>query len=59
MIGGSSEKDQDKMGAFQELPQVEAAKMYTKLSCQPSRIERIPYYVEKVRCISSIRKTCP
>ena len=48
MIGGSSEKDQDKMGAFQEYPQVEAARMYSKLSCQPSGIERIPFYVEKV-----------
>lgn len=48
VIGGSSERDQDKMGAFQEYPQVEASRMYTKFTCQPSRIERIPHYVEKV-----------
>ncbi|XP_052246724.1 2-hydroxyacyl-CoA lyase 1-like [Dreissena polymorpha] len=47
VIGGSSERDQDKMGAFQEYPQVESARLYSKLTCQPSRIERIPYYVEK------------
>ncbi|XP_053373644.1 2-hydroxyacyl-CoA lyase 1-like [Mercenaria mercenaria] len=47
VIGGSSERDQDKMGAFQEYPQVECSRLYTKFTCQPSRIERIPYYVEK------------
>jgi len=48
VIGGSSERDQDGMGAFQEYPQVEASRLYSKFSCQPSRIERIPFYIEKV-----------
>ncbi|KAL4221918.1 2-hydroxyacyl-CoA lyase 1 [Mactra antiquata] len=47
VIGGSSERDQDNMGAFQEYPQVDCSKLYSKLSCQPSRIERIPFYIEK------------
>ncbi|WAQ94768.1 HACL1-like protein [Mya arenaria] len=47
VIGGSSEREQDKMGAFQEYPQVECSRLYSKFSCQPSSIARIPFYVEK------------
>lgn len=47
VIGGSSDQDQEIMGAFQEFPQVEACRMYTKFSARPSSIEAIPEYVEK------------
>jgi len=51
VIGGASERDQDQTGAFQEYPQVEVSRLYSKFSCQPSRVERIPFYVEKVYCM--------
>ncbi|XP_078210402.1 2-hydroxyacyl-CoA lyase 1 isoform X24 [Callithrix jacchus] len=47
MIGGSSERNQETMGAFQEFPQVEACRLYTKFSARPSSIEAIPFVIEK------------
>ncbi|KAL3831765.1 hypothetical protein ACJMK2_023472 [Sinanodonta woodiana] len=47
VIGGSSEESQGSTGAFQEFPQVEAARMYTKYAARPNSVERIPFYVEK------------
>ncbi|XP_069110665.1 2-hydroxyacyl-CoA lyase 1-like [Argopecten irradians] len=47
VIGGSSEQDQEAMGAFQEQPQVEVARPYCKFSARPNSIERIPFFVEK------------
>lgn len=47
VIGGSSDTNQEQMGAFQEMPQVEAARPYCKLSARPNRIEDIPFFVEK------------
>lgn len=47
VIGGSSEQHQEGMGAFQEYPQVELCRPYCKYSARPSKVERIPFYIEK------------
>ncbi|XP_032264630.1 2-hydroxyacyl-CoA lyase 1 isoform X1 [Phoca vitulina] len=47
VIGGSSERRQEMMGAFQEFPQVEACRLYSKFSARPSSIENIPSIIEK------------
>ncbi|XP_056656244.1 2-hydroxyacyl-CoA lyase 1 [Monodelphis domestica] len=47
VVGGSSDTNQEMMGAFQEFPQVEACRLYSKLSARPSSIEAIPFVIEK------------
>ncbi|KAF2983383.1 hypothetical protein EK904_000899 [Melospiza melodia maxima] len=47
VIGGSSDRNQETMGAFQEFPQVEAGRLYSKLSVRPSSLEVIPAVIEK------------
>ncbi|XP_004385326.1 2-hydroxyacyl-CoA lyase 1 isoform X1 [Trichechus manatus latirostris] len=47
VIGGSSDRSQETMGAFQEFPQVEACRLYSKFSARPSSIEAIPTIIEK------------
>ncbi|CAO2638008.1 2-hydroxyacyl-CoA lyase 1 [Lemmus lemmus] len=47
VIGGSSERNQEIMGAFQEFPQVEACRLYSKFSARPASIEHIPSVIEK------------
>ncbi|KAM9388021.1 2-hydroxyacyl-CoA lyase 1 [Phaethornis superciliosus] len=47
VIGGSSDRNQETMGAFQEFPQVEAGRLYNKLSVRPSSLEVIPAVIEK------------
>ncbi|XP_030789442.1 2-hydroxyacyl-CoA lyase 1 isoform X2 [Rhinopithecus roxellana] len=47
VIGGSPERNQETMGAFQEFPQVEACRLYTKFSARPSSIEAVPFVIEK------------
>ena len=46
VIGGSSDTDQEGLGAFQEWPQVEAARQYSKYSARPPSLELIPRCVE-------------
>ncbi|XP_052435059.1 2-hydroxyacyl-CoA lyase 1 [Carassius gibelio] len=48
VIGGSSDRNQETTGAFQEFPQVEACRLYSKFSARPSSLEMIPAVVEKV-----------
>uniref|UniRef100_A0A2K5CJF2 2-hydroxyacyl-CoA lyase 1 n=1 Tax=Aotus nancymaae TaxID=37293 RepID=A0A2K5CJF2_AOTNA len=55
VIGGSSERNQETMGAFQEFPQVEACRLYTKFSARPSSIEAIPFVIEKVQYLRAVR----
>ena len=52
LIGGASDTVQDGMGAFQEAPQVEAARPFVKYAARVDKIERIPYYVEQAVRIS-------
>ncbi|XP_054847209.1 2-hydroxyacyl-CoA lyase 1 [Eublepharis macularius] len=47
VIGGSSDRNQETMGAFQEFPQVEACRLYSKFSARPSSLEAIPAVIEK------------
>ncbi|KAM6223853.1 2-hydroxyacyl-CoA lyase 1 [Rhynchocyon petersi] len=47
VIAGSAERSQETMGAFQEFPQVEACRLYSKFSARPSSIEAIPSVIEK------------
>ncbi|XP_038044402.1 2-hydroxyacyl-CoA lyase 1-like [Patiria miniata] len=47
VIGGSSDVDQESMGAFQEYPQVESARLCAKYAARPSSVEQIPFYIEK------------
>uniref|UniRef100_A0A8C8ZGY9 2-hydroxyacyl-CoA lyase n=1 Tax=Prolemur simus TaxID=1328070 RepID=A0A8C8ZGY9_PROSS len=47
VIGGSSERNQETMGAFQEFPQVEACRLYSKFSARPASVEAIPSVIEK------------
>ncbi|KAG7172512.1 2-hydroxyacyl-CoA lyase 1-like [Homarus americanus] len=47
VIGGSSDEDQEGMGAFQECPQVQSCSLYCKYSARPPRIDTIPYHVAK------------
>ncbi|XP_028926552.1 2-hydroxyacyl-CoA lyase 1 [Ornithorhynchus anatinus] len=47
VIGGSSDRNQETMGAFQEFPQVEACRLYSKFSARPSSVEVIPSVIEK------------
>ncbi|MFT7805397.1 2-hydroxyacyl-CoA lyase 1 isoform X2 [Arapaima gigas] len=51
VVGGSSDRNQETMGAFQEFPQVEACRLYSKFSARPSSLEAIPSVIERaVRC---------
>ncbi|KAJ8004776.1 hypothetical protein DPEC_G00139830 [Dallia pectoralis] len=47
VIGGSSDQNQETTGAFQEFPQVEACRLYSKFSARPSSLDMIPAVVEK------------
>uniref|UniRef100_A0A667ZGC0 2-hydroxyacyl-CoA lyase n=1 Tax=Myripristis murdjan TaxID=586833 RepID=A0A667ZGC0_9TELE len=47
VIGGSSDQNQETAGAFQEFPQVEACRLYSKFSARPGSLEAIPSVVEK------------
>jgi 2-hydroxyacyl-CoA lyase 1 len=47
LLGGASDMSQHGMGAFQEAPQVEAARPWCKYAAEVDRVERIPYYVEQ------------
>uniref|UniRef100_A0A8K9V655 2-hydroxyacyl-CoA lyase 1 n=2 Tax=Oncorhynchus mykiss TaxID=8022 RepID=A0A8K9V655_ONCMY len=48
VIGGSSDQNQETTGAFQEFPQVEACRLYSKFSARPSSLDMISSVVEKV-----------
>ncbi len=47
LLGGSSDMSQHGMGAFQEAPQVEAARPFCKYAAEVDRIDRIPYFIEQ------------
>ena len=47
LIGGASDMAQQGMGAFQEAPQVEAARPWVKYAAEVDHVERIPYLVEQ------------
>ena len=45
-IGGSSDTDQEGLGAFQEWPQVESCRLYTKYAARPPSLELVPRCIE-------------
>ncbi|XP_068426584.1 2-hydroxyacyl-CoA lyase 1 isoform X2 [Clinocottus analis] len=47
VIGGSADQNLETAGAFQEFPQVEACRLYSKFSARPSSLEVIPSVIEK------------
>uniref|UniRef100_A0AAV2MD55 2-hydroxyacyl-CoA lyase 1 n=1 Tax=Knipowitschia caucasica TaxID=637954 RepID=A0AAV2MD55_KNICA len=47
VVGGSSDRNQETAGAFQEFPQVESCRLYSKFSARPSSLEAIPSVIEK------------
>jgi 2-hydroxyacyl-CoA lyase 1 len=47
LLGGASDISQHGMGAFQEAPQVEAARIWCKYSAAVDRVEKIPYFIEQ------------
>jgi len=47
VIAGASDTDQENMGAFQEWPQVESCRLYTKFATRPASLEAIPLCVSK------------
>ena len=47
LLGGASNSFQEGMGAFQEAPQVELARIYSKYAARPDSPTRIPFYCEQ------------
>ncbi len=47
LLGGASDSYQEGQGAFQEAPQVELARPYTKYSVRPDAARRLPFYIEQ------------
>lgn len=47
LIGGAPDSYQREQGAFQEAPQLEAARPFVKLATRPDCLARVPFYVEK------------
>jgi len=47
LLGGASNSYQEGRGAFQEAPQVELARIYSKYSARPDQTSRIPFYCEQ------------
>ena len=47
LLGGASNSYQEGMGAFQEAPQVELARIYSKYAARPDKTNRIPFYCEQ------------
>lgn len=47
LIGGANDSYQNGRGAFQEAPQIEAARPFVKYAARPDSIQRLPYFVEQ------------
>ncbi len=47
LLGGANDSYQNGMGAFQETPQVEAARPFCKYAARPDSLKRVPYYIEQ------------
>jgi 2-hydroxyacyl-CoA lyase 1 len=59
LLGGSSDAKQAGMGAFQEAPQVEAARPFVKYAAKVDRLERIPYFIEQAVRVSMYGRPGP
>ena len=59
LLGGASNSYQEGMGAFQEAPQVELARIYSKYAARPDSPQRIPFYCEQaVRTVDQRSPGC-
>ncbi|KAA0239254.1 oxalyl-CoA decarboxylase [bacterium] len=47
LLGGANDSYQDGRGAFQEAPQVEAARPFSKYVTRPESAARLPFYIEQ------------
>jgi 2-hydroxyacyl-CoA lyase 1 len=47
LIGGANDSYQNGQGAFQEAPQIEAARPFAKYCARPDSTQRIPFFVEQ------------
>ncbi len=47
LIGGANDSYQNGQGAFQEAPQIEAARPFAKYCARPDTVQRLPYFVEQ------------
>lgn len=47
LLAGANDSYQMGMGAFQEAPQMEAARPWVKYAAQPEAIARLPFYIEQ------------
>ncbi len=47
LIGGANDSYQNGQGAFQEAPQVEAARPFVKYAARPDSLARAPFFVEQ------------
>jgi 2-hydroxyacyl-CoA lyase 1 len=47
LLGGANDAYQNGQGAFQEAPQVEAARPFSKYAARPDSAERLPFYIEQ------------
>jgi 2-hydroxyacyl-CoA lyase 1 len=47
LLGGANDTYQDGQGAFQEAPQIEAARPFVKYAARPDCLERVPFYIEQ------------
>ena len=59
LLGGANGSDQMGMGAFQEAPQIEAARPFTKYAMRPESVARLPYYCEQAARISMYGRPGP
>ena len=47
LLGGANDTFQDGRGAFQEAPQIEAARPFVKYAARPESAQRLPFFVEQ------------
>ncbi|MCC6416981.1 MAG: oxalyl-CoA decarboxylase [Gemmataceae bacterium] len=47
LLAGANDSYQNQAGAFQEAPQIEAARPFVKLAARPDGVQRLPAYVEQ------------
>ncbi len=47
LIGGANDSYQNGQGAFQEAPQIEAARPFAKYAARPDSVARLPFFVEQ------------
>ncbi len=47
LLGGANDSYQNGSGAFQETPQIEAARPFAKYAARPDSVRRLPFYIEQ------------